>query len=114
MALFHRREQPPSRWRKAYRLHALIRRESNGVRDLYRRRAGVELEFGRLKTECGLTRSASAAVIGWGWTPTADPRQAHPRPERARRSRRGLARHGAAQPARAASAPLDARRAACV
>jgi hypothetical protein len=43
-----------SLWRKASRLHALIPRETKRWRDLYRGRAAVEREFGRLKNEYGL------------------------------------------------------------
>ena len=45
---------PKSRWIKADRLHPLIPRESKRWRDLYRGRASVEREFGRLKHEYGL------------------------------------------------------------
>jgi hypothetical protein len=46
--------QPKSLWRKASRLHPLIPRETKRWRDLYRGRAAVEREFGRLKHEYGL------------------------------------------------------------
>ena len=42
---------PASRWIKADRLHTLIPRESARWRSLYRGRAAVEREFGRLKHE---------------------------------------------------------------
>ena len=42
---------PASRWIKADRLHTLIPRESSRWRSLYRGRAAVEREFGRLKHE---------------------------------------------------------------
>jgi hypothetical protein len=42
-------------WIRADRLHPLVPRESNRWRDLYRRRASVEREFGRLKNEWGLS-----------------------------------------------------------
>jgi hypothetical protein len=45
---------PKSIWRKASRLHPLIPRETKRWRDLYRGRAAVEREFGRLKHEYGL------------------------------------------------------------
>ena len=45
---------PKSRWIKADRLHPLIPRETKRWRDLYRGRAAVEREFGRLKHEYGL------------------------------------------------------------
>ena len=61
---------PKSRWINADRLHPLIPRESNRWRDLYRRRASVEREFGRLKNEWGCHRSASAGLIGFGSMPT--------------------------------------------
>jgi hypothetical protein len=46
--------QPKSLWRKSSRLHPLIPRETKRWRDLYRGRAAVEREFGRLKHEYGL------------------------------------------------------------
>ena len=45
---------PGSRWVKAGRLHLLIPRESKRWKSLYRGRAAVEREFGRLKNEWGL------------------------------------------------------------
>ena len=46
--------EPRSLWCKASRLHPLIPRQSRRFRDLYRGRAAVEREFGRLKHEYGL------------------------------------------------------------
>jgi transposase, IS5 family len=46
---------PKSLWVKASRHHPLIPRDSKRFRDLYRGRAAVEREFGRLKNEYGLT-----------------------------------------------------------
>jgi Transposase DDE domain len=46
--------EPKSLWRKASRLHPLIPRETKRWRWLYRGRAAVEREFGRLKNEYGL------------------------------------------------------------
>jgi hypothetical protein len=46
--------EPKSLWRKASRLHPLIPRETKRWRSLYRGRASVEREFGRLKNEYGL------------------------------------------------------------
>jgi len=46
--------EPKSKWIKASRLHPLIPRETKRWRDLYRGRAAVEREFGRLKHEYGL------------------------------------------------------------
>jgi hypothetical protein len=43
--------EPKSVWRKASRLHPLIPRETKRWRSLYRGRAAVEREFGRLKNE---------------------------------------------------------------
>lgn len=43
--------QPASVWVKASRLHPLIPRDSKRSRTLYRSRAAVEREFGRLKNE---------------------------------------------------------------
>ena len=45
---------PKSLWRKASRLHPLIPRETPRWRSLYRARAAVEREFGRLKHDYGL------------------------------------------------------------
>ena len=47
--------QPKNRWRKASRLHSLIPRETKRWGDLYRGRASVEREFGRLKHDYALT-----------------------------------------------------------
>ena len=46
--------QPSSRWIKADRLHPLIPRETPRWKNLYRGRAAVERESGRLKQEGGL------------------------------------------------------------
>jgi hypothetical protein len=46
--------EPKSKWVKADRRHPLIPRETKRWRDLYRGRAAVEREFGRLKNEYGL------------------------------------------------------------
>ena len=45
---------PASRWIKADRLHPLVPRQTTRWRKLYRRRAAVEREFGRLKNEWAL------------------------------------------------------------
>jgi hypothetical protein len=45
---------PASRWIKADRLHPLVPRETPRWRNLYRGRASVEREFGRLKNEWAL------------------------------------------------------------
>lgn len=47
--------QPASIWIKADRLHPLIPRETRRWKELYCGRTAVEREFGRLKTEWGLT-----------------------------------------------------------
>jgi hypothetical protein len=47
--------KPASRWVKADRLHPLIPRETPRFTALYRRRAAVEREFGRLKNEWALS-----------------------------------------------------------
>jgi len=47
--------QPGSRWIKADRLHPLIPRETPRWKKLYRGRAAVEREFGRLKHDWGLS-----------------------------------------------------------
>jgi transposase len=46
--------KPASRWVQADRLHPLIPRETPRFAALYRRRAAVEREFGRLKNEWAL------------------------------------------------------------
>jgi transposase len=46
---------PASTWVKADRLHPLIPRETPRWTALYRRRAAVEREFGRLKNEWALS-----------------------------------------------------------
>ena len=46
--------KPASIWIKADRLHPLIPRETQRWKDLYRRRASVERQFGRLKNEWSL------------------------------------------------------------
>lgn len=45
---------PASTWRKASRLHPLVPRETKRWKAAYRKRAAVEREFGRLKSEWGL------------------------------------------------------------
>ena len=49
-----RHSKPKSIWRKAFRLHPLIPRETKRWGDLYRGRGSVERAFGRLKHEHGL------------------------------------------------------------
>ena len=46
---------PASRWIKADRLHPLIPRETPRWRKLYKGRAAVEREFGRLKNDWALS-----------------------------------------------------------
>ena len=46
--------RPASIWLKASRLHTLIPRTSPRWKALYRQRASVEREFGRLKNEWGM------------------------------------------------------------
>ena len=46
--------KPASRWIKADRLHPLIPRETPRWRKLYKGRAAIEREFGRLKNEWAL------------------------------------------------------------
>jgi cobalamin biosynthesis Mg chelatase CobN len=53
--------KPASCWIKADRLHPLVPRETRRWRDLYRGRAAVEREFGRLKHEWASARSGYAA-----------------------------------------------------
>jgi hypothetical protein len=48
--------EPKSIWRKASRLHLLVPRETHRWHELYRGRAAVEREFGRLKNEYALAR----------------------------------------------------------
>jgi hypothetical protein len=47
--------KPASKWIKADRRNSLVPRDSKRWRDLYRGRAAVEREFGRLKNEYGLS-----------------------------------------------------------
>ena len=54
MALPDRQMLTQEPWRKASRLHPLIPRERPKWRSLYRARAAVEREFGRLKHDYGL------------------------------------------------------------
>ena len=46
---------PASRWVRADGLHPLVPRSTDQFKTLYRQRAAVEREFGRLKHEWGLT-----------------------------------------------------------
>ena len=46
--------KPASRWIKASRIHPLVPRDSGRWRKLYKGRASVEREFGRLKHEWSL------------------------------------------------------------
>ena len=68
---------PASRWIKADRLHPLVPRESKWWKSLYRGRAAVEREFGRLKNEWGAA-AAPRAGDRPGSAPCGldDPRQA--------------------------------------
>jgi hypothetical protein len=60
---------PASRWIKADRLHPLLPRETPPWTALYRRRAAVEDEIGRLKNDWALVPSASVGWIVCGCTP---------------------------------------------
>jgi hypothetical protein len=62
--------KPASVWVKASRIHPLIPRDSDRWRKLYRRRACVEREFGRLKHEWRYCRCGSEGSSGFGCTPT--------------------------------------------
>ena len=62
---------PKSMWRSASRLHPIIPREAKRWGDLYRGRASVEREFGRLKHDYACHRSASAGLSGCSFTPTS-------------------------------------------
>jgi hypothetical protein len=55
---------PASRWVPASRLHPLIPRETPRWRKLYKGRASVEREFGRLKNEWALLPLRCADWIG--------------------------------------------------
>jgi len=68
--------QPKSRWIKADRLHPLIPRETLRYRKLYRGRAAVEREFGRLKTEWALAPLRVRGLDGSSARRPNDPRQA--------------------------------------
>lgn len=54
VALPNRECKPASTWIAADRLHPLVPRETKRWKGLYRKRASVEREFGRLKNEWGL------------------------------------------------------------
>jgi hypothetical protein len=62
--------KPASQWVKADRLHPLIPRESPRWWKLYKGRAAVEREFGRLKNEWRYCRFASVAWSGSSFTLT--------------------------------------------
>jgi hypothetical protein len=51
-------------------VHPLIPRETPRFTALYRRRASVEREFGRLKNDWALARFVSVGRVGSGCTPT--------------------------------------------
>jgi transposase len=62
--------KPASVWVKADRLHPLIPRETPRFTALYRRRASVEREFGRLKHEWALALLRVRDWIEFGYMPT--------------------------------------------
>jgi Transposase DDE domain len=61
--------KPASVWVKATRIHPLISRDTDRWRKLYRRRASVEREFGRLKHEWALLPLRVEASRRSGYTP---------------------------------------------
>jgi transposase len=61
--------KPASIWIKADRLHPLIPRETPRFTALYRRRAAVEREFGRLKHEWALAPLRVRGRDRFGYTP---------------------------------------------
>jgi hypothetical protein len=71
VALPHQRVQARSRWIKASRLYTLIPRDSDRWRELYRGRAAVEREFGRLEARREPADHPRARYrAGPGYTPT--------------------------------------------
>ena len=70
VALPHRGLPAQSLWRKASRLHPLIPRETKRWEDLYRGRASVEREFGRLKHDYSLTPLRVRGLDASSYTPT--------------------------------------------
>lgn len=63
--------KPASRWVKADRLHPLLQRETPRWRKLYKDRAAVEREFGRLKHEWSLLPLRALALSASSFTPTS-------------------------------------------
>jgi IS5 family transposase len=63
--------KPASVWVKADRLHPLIPRETPRWKALYRRRASVERQFGRLKNEWHSHHCGCAGSSVYGFTPTS-------------------------------------------
>jgi Transposase DDE domain len=63
--------KPASRWVKADRLHPLLQRETPRWRKLYKDRAAVEREFGRLKHQWSLLPLRALALSASSFTPTS-------------------------------------------
>jgi hypothetical protein len=90
---------------KADRLHPLIPRESKRWRDLYRGRASVEREFGRLKHEWGLgplrVRGLQKVALhaGLASSPASPARSPERAPSHSRRRSPPVTRQGAYAPA---------------
>jgi hypothetical protein len=93
VALPHQRVQARSRWIKASRLYTLIPRDSDRWRELYRGRAAVEREFGRLEARREPADHPRARYrAGAATRRPDDPRQARLRPRQgASRTARGVA-----------------------
>ena len=85
--------KPGSRWIKASRLHTLIPRDSDRWRKLYRGRAAVEREFGRLEARMEPADHPRARYrAGPATRRPDDPRQARLRPRQgASRTAHGVA-----------------------
>jgi hypothetical protein len=76
--------KPASRWIKTDRLHPLIPRETLRWRKLYKGRAAVEREFGRLKNEWRYSRCGCVGSSAFSFTPTSPSWRSSPAPSRGR------------------------------
>ena len=76
--------KPASRWIKASRIHPLVPRDTDRWRKLYKRRASVEREFGRLKHKSSCCRFAFVALSASSFTPTSPSWRSSPAPSQGR------------------------------